>query len=118
MKISHHVANGLYYSGTYSDWGVCWGVNPTPRTVQNYCVQESMTAQGIPLSITTFVMVDCVSLLPLPPDSQPDPLLKQHPELLLDRGVVAAQINDFLVSVGTGGELAGTALDPNGGQGG
>jgi hypothetical protein len=77
-----------------------------------------MTSQGMPLSITTFVRVDCVSLQPLDPALQPDPLFQQHPELLLDRGVVASQISNFLISVGTGGELAGTALDPNGGQGG
>ena len=76
-----------------------------------------MTVAGEALSITTFVRVDCVSLQPLDPAEQPDPLFQQHPELLLDRGVVADMLNQFTVSIAQGGLIAGSALDPNGGQG-
>jgi hypothetical protein len=76
-----------------------------------------MTAAGQGLSITTFVEVDCVSLQPLDPKIQPDPLFAAHPELLLDRGVVADMLNQFTVSIAQGGLISGSALDPNGGQG-
>jgi hypothetical protein len=62
------------------------------------------------MSITTFVRVDCVSLQPLLPQDQPDPIFKAHPELLLDRGVVAQNIDAWLQSqIDQGGKRDGSA---------
>jgi hypothetical protein len=60
----------------------------------------------------------CISTA-LPLAEQPDAIFAAHPELLLDRGVVAAMIGDFLATAVTDGAflVSDSALDANGGQG-
>ncbi|KAF1988733.1 hypothetical protein K402DRAFT_452501 [Aulographum hederae CBS 113979] len=114
--------------GTLTEWGIdrveqeyCggdWmqpGVQPA-NDWANYCVQEPKSPEGKLDTDTIFVRTDCVTREPLELQFQ-DQLFQAHPELLLDRGVVAERIQDFLRSVGSGGVIGGTALDENGGQG-
>jgi hypothetical protein len=97
-----------------TDWGEFCN---TPQDTGNYCAPEAKVKDGIADTETVFVRTDCVTRMPLPADEQ-DPIFQQHPELLLDRGTVANMITGFLVSAAKGGQTQGTALDPNGGQGG
>lgn len=48
--------------------------------------------------------------------SQQDILIQKHPEVLLSRSTISALLNHFVNLITPG--LAGTAADPNGGQGG
>lgn len=69
-------------------------------------------------SETQFVFTDCTTHVPKDAGYQ-NQLFRDHPELLLDRGVVANQITAYLLltSLSKGGQVGTSALNPNGGQG-
>ena len=104
-------------SGTLTDWGSCaLNPNPVPSSTGNFYVPspKQKTGEGVD-SVTIFIRTDCITRIPLDLFQQ-DPLTAKHPELLLNRGTIASYLTNYLNTIPSG--LSGTAIDPNGGQGG
>lgn len=89
-----------------------------PQDTGNFCATEMKKQRdGMQDTETIFVRTNCADRMPLPADQQ-DQIFQKHPELLLDRGVVASKFAAYFRSASSGGQTKGTGMDPNGGQGG